>query len=157
LDSNVMDDEAMTVVSYYLVLLQPGPTAADADWKEHEAFIDLMVERNVVLLGGEFGSPVGGAVGAYLLHTTTRSEAESWARRVRGAWLFACAFGVSLGLGAVGGGCYRGDECNSHSRAPFRAAAAANTGSQQLRGWLAGDRSAWRHAGDQARHRRRPL
>ena len=85
-----MRAEPMTVVSYYLVLLQPGPTAADADWEEHEAFIDLMVEHNVVLLGGEFGSPVGGAVGAYLLHTATRSEAESWARKdpvVRDGWM----------------------------------------------------------------------
>jgi uncharacterized protein YciI len=78
-----MGVEAIPVVAYFLVLLRPGPTAADAesDWAEHVAFIDLMIERNVVLLGGEFGSPVGGAVAAYLLHTTTRSEAESWARR----------------------------------------------------------------------------
>jgi hypothetical protein len=45
------------------------------------AFIDFMVERDVVLLGGNFGGSVAGAQAAYLLHTSTPQEADSWAHQ----------------------------------------------------------------------------
>jgi uncharacterized protein YciI len=40
-----------------------------------------MEAANVVLLGGEFASPIDGAQAAYLLHVSSQSEAESWAAK----------------------------------------------------------------------------
>jgi hypothetical protein len=40
-----------------------------------------MTELDVALLGGDLGSPVAGAEAAYLLHTSTRQEAETWAHK----------------------------------------------------------------------------
>jgi uncharacterized protein YciI len=70
-------------VTYFLVLLRPGPdqNSAEPPWSAHVAFIDRLTELEVVLLGGDFGSPVGGAEAAYLLHTPTRHEAETWAHQ----------------------------------------------------------------------------
>ena len=66
---------------YYLVLLRPGARhdrAAEL-LDEHIAFVDSMIEAEVVLLGGDFGHPIGAAASAYLLHTASLAEAERWA------------------------------------------------------------------------------
>jgi uncharacterized protein YciI len=70
-------------VPYFLVLLDPGPerAAEPRHRAAHIAFIETMVAANVVLLGGEFGSPIDGAQAAYLLHVSSQSQAESWAAR----------------------------------------------------------------------------
>jgi uncharacterized protein YciI len=77
------DVNDIPTVAYFLVLLQPGPNrAAEPDHgAAHIAFIETMEAANVVLLGGEFGSPVGGAQAAYLLHVSSQSEAERWAAK----------------------------------------------------------------------------
>jgi uncharacterized protein YciI len=73
----------MTTVPYFLVLIEPigDPAAMDAHADDHVAFVDRMIEENVVLLGGGFEAALDGAVGAYLLHTPTRAAAEGWAAR----------------------------------------------------------------------------
>lgn len=78
-----MDGEEIPTVTYYLVLLRKGPDqgATEPPWRAHVAFIDSLVQLDVVLLGGDFGSPVAGAEAAYLLHTPTRQEAEKWAHK----------------------------------------------------------------------------
>lgn len=78
-----MDSEDIPTVTYFLVLLHAGPNrdAAEPPWGAHVAFIDTLTELDVVLLGGDLGSPVAGAEGAYLLHTATRQEAETWAHK----------------------------------------------------------------------------
>ncbi len=78
-----MDSEDMPTVTYFLVLLHPGRDRdpAEPPWSAHVAFIDTLIELDVVLLGGDLGRPVAGAEGAYLLHTSTRQEAESWAQK----------------------------------------------------------------------------
>lgn len=75
-------DDIPTVV-YFLVLLQPGPNraAVPEHSASHVAFIETMEAANVVLLGGEFGSPVDGAQAAYLLHVSSQLEAERWAAK----------------------------------------------------------------------------
>jgi hypothetical protein len=42
---------------YVLVLLEPGPAAADEARHQaaHEGFIDSLIERHAILLGGSFG------------------------------------------------------------------------------------------------------
>jgi uncharacterized protein YciI len=71
------------VVPYFLVLLLPGDNAADAPryFEAHVAHIDAMAAANIVLLGGEFEDAIDGATGAYLLHTSSRAEAEAWAAK----------------------------------------------------------------------------
>jgi uncharacterized protein YciI len=68
---------------YYLVLLRPGArhdrVAQLLD--DHVAFMEAMIAADVVLLGGDFGAPVDGAETAYLLRTSSHSEAERWAAR----------------------------------------------------------------------------
>lgn len=78
-----MDSEDIPTVTYFLVLLHAGPDrdTAEPPWSAHVAFIDTMIELDVVLLGGDFGNPVAGAEAAYLLHTSTRQEAETWAHK----------------------------------------------------------------------------
>jgi uncharacterized protein YciI len=78
-----MDIENIPSVPYFLVLLHAGPHRATAEpaWSAHVAFIDSMAELGVVLLGGDFGTPVAGADAAYVLHTSTRTEAETWAHK----------------------------------------------------------------------------
>lgn len=76
------DPDVVPTVSYFLVLLHPAPDAgSEPPWGEHVAFIDTMVSRGVVLLGGDLDPPVAGADAAYLLHTATRQDAEAWARK----------------------------------------------------------------------------
>lgn len=78
-----MDSEDIPTVTYFLVLLHPGPNwyTAEPPWGEHVAFIDTLTELDVVLLGGDFDDPVAGAEAAYLLHTSTRQEAVAWANK----------------------------------------------------------------------------
>jgi hypothetical protein len=78
-----MDSTSIPTVSYFLVLLRTGPNQAgvEADWEGHVAFVDSLVQENLVLLGGDLVPPLGDAAGAYLLHTRDRSEAEACARR----------------------------------------------------------------------------
>lgn len=68
-------------VTYFLVLLRPvrNEAASEPPWQAHVAYIDTMVSHGVVLLGGDLDPPVSGADAAYLLHTSTREEAETWA------------------------------------------------------------------------------
>lgn len=70
-------------VPYFLVLLYPGSNrAAEPQHRAaHVAFIETMEAAAVVLLGGEFDSPIDGAQAAYLLHVTSQSEAERWAAK----------------------------------------------------------------------------
>lgn len=77
------DVDDVPTVPYFLVLLAPGPNrAAEPQHRAaHIAFIETMEAANVVLLGGEFGSPIDGAQAAYLLHVSSQSEAERWVAR----------------------------------------------------------------------------
>ena len=78
-----MGGEDIPTVTYFLVLLHPAPdqVTADPPWSAHVAFIDSLVELDVILLGGDFGSSVAGAEAAYVLHTSTRQEAETWTHK----------------------------------------------------------------------------
>ena len=66
---------------YVLVILRRGGSADDERLhaEEHERFIDSLIERNLVLLGGAFVEAVGDADGAYLLHCGTLEEARELA------------------------------------------------------------------------------
>lgn len=68
---------------YVLVFLEHGPAAADGARHQaaHEAFIDSLIERHAILLGGSFGEDVGDATGAYVLRCTGVGEARSIAAR----------------------------------------------------------------------------
>ena len=59
---------------YFLVLLQPVANAGEPP--EHEPYVDSLVARNLVLLGGPYGSRVGGVDAAYLLHCDTLGDAR---------------------------------------------------------------------------------
>jgi uncharacterized protein YciI len=78
-----MDSEDIPTVTYFLVLLHAGRhrDTAEPPWGAHVEFIETLTELDVVLLGGDLGSLVAGAEGAYLLHTATRQEAETWAHK----------------------------------------------------------------------------
>jgi uncharacterized protein YciI len=66
-------------VGYFLVVLKAGlsvdeePKHADA----HVAFIDSLIERRLVFLGGDFSEPVDGIAAAYLLRCGSIEEAEA--------------------------------------------------------------------------------
>jgi len=77
------DVEDIPTVSYFLVLLHPGPNrAAEPEHiAAHVGFIETMEAANVVLLGGEFAAPIDSAQAAYLLHVSSAAEAQSWAAR----------------------------------------------------------------------------
>lgn len=77
------DQSEIPTVTYFLVLLVPGSNyAAGPDYfAEHVQFIETMTAANTVLLGGEFAQRVEGAEAAYLLHTETKEDAESWAAK----------------------------------------------------------------------------
>ena len=78
-----VEDAGIASVPYYLVLLLPGDNhaAAAEHFAAHVRFIEEMEAANVVLLGGAFEAPVGGAEGAYLLHCGSEAEALAWAAR----------------------------------------------------------------------------
>jgi uncharacterized protein YciI len=66
-------------MAYVLVILRPGGNADDEPLhaEAHERFIDSLIERNLVLLGGGFAeATVGGADGAYLLRCGSLEEAR---------------------------------------------------------------------------------
>jgi uncharacterized protein YciI len=54
---------------YFLVMLDElsSASAREAHLAEHEHFVDSMVARNLVLLGGEFDEKVGASYAAYVL------------------------------------------------------------------------------------------
>jgi hypothetical protein len=56
-------------VPYYLIVLRAGLREADEQEHAaaHEAFVDSLVQQNVVLLGGPFGQPFRDAKAAYLV------------------------------------------------------------------------------------------
>jgi uncharacterized protein YciI len=66
-------------VPYFLVVLKAGPAAdeepryADA----HVAFIDSLIERRLVFLGGDFSEPADGISAAYLLRCGSIDEAKA--------------------------------------------------------------------------------
>jgi uncharacterized protein YciI len=66
-------------VSYVLVILREGERMEQepAFAAEHEQFIDSLIARNVVLLGGPFAAPVGDADAAYLLRCGSVEEAQA--------------------------------------------------------------------------------
>jgi len=78
-----MPEPDIQTVPYYLVLLARSKSLAEAEaaFAAHVDFIGEMTAARVVLLGGDLDPPVDGAEGAYLLHTTSQAEAESWAAR----------------------------------------------------------------------------
>jgi uncharacterized protein YciI len=63
---------------YVLVILRPGGNADDEPLhaEAHERFIDSLIERNLVLLGGGFAEAVGDADGAYVLRCGSLEEAR---------------------------------------------------------------------------------
>jgi uncharacterized protein YciI len=69
-------------VAYVLVTLHPTRDAAQRHSHQaaHERFIDSLIERHLVLLGGDFAAPVGGADAAYLLRCADLDEAWALSR-----------------------------------------------------------------------------
>jgi uncharacterized protein YciI len=63
---------------YVLVILRRGGNADDEQLhaEAHERFIDSLIERNLVLLGGGFAEAVDDAHGAYLLRCASLEEAR---------------------------------------------------------------------------------
>jgi len=66
-------------VGYFLVLLKAGP---QFDEQPHQAdahveFIDSLIERHLVLLGGGFSDPIDGIDAAYLLRCDSLEEAKA--------------------------------------------------------------------------------
>lgn len=76
-------DRGVQTVTYFLVLLRPGPrrAALASTMAAHIDHIDAMAAQGVVLLGGDFATSVDGAEAAYLLHTASADEAAAWARQ----------------------------------------------------------------------------
>jgi hypothetical protein len=68
-------------VPYVLVTLRPKGEVGqrDTDQAAHERFIDSLIERHLVLLGGDFARPVGGIDAAYLLRCAGLGEARALA------------------------------------------------------------------------------
>lgn len=61
---------------YFLVLLRDAPDAP-TDVPDHEPFIDLLISRHAVLLGGPFEpEPVAGTSAGYVLRCSDLAEAE---------------------------------------------------------------------------------
>jgi uncharacterized protein YciI len=65
-------------VPYVLVILRRGGNADDERLhaEAHERFIDSLIERNLVLLGGGFAEPIDDADAAYLLRCNGVEEAR---------------------------------------------------------------------------------
>lgn len=59
------------------MLLEATAAAAVEQDAEHARFIDSLIERKLVLLGGEFGAPVAGAEAAYLLRCEGLEQAAA--------------------------------------------------------------------------------
>jgi uncharacterized protein YciI len=65
-------------VPYVLVILRRGGSAEDERLhaEAHERFIDSLIERNLVLLGGGFAESIDDADAAYLLRCSGVEEAR---------------------------------------------------------------------------------
>jgi uncharacterized protein YciI len=62
---------------YVLVLMNEVPgAAAGLPEDAHEGYIDSLIARNLVLLGGSFAGRVGDATAAYVLHCDSMSAAR---------------------------------------------------------------------------------
>jgi uncharacterized protein YciI len=64
---------------YVLVLMNEVPGGAEAaalPEDAHEGYIDSLIARNLVLLGGPFAGRVGDATAAYVLHCDGMSSAR---------------------------------------------------------------------------------
>lgn len=74
---------AMPTVPYFLVLLEPGHNHAtrQESLADHVEFIGTLSAANLILLGGEFESPIEGAEAALLLRVASESEAQDWMSR----------------------------------------------------------------------------
>ena len=68
---------------YVLVVLRAGEALGDENVyaAEHERFVDSLIDRNVVLLGGGFAEPVADAGAAYVLRCADVDEARRIAGR----------------------------------------------------------------------------
>ncbi len=66
---------------YFLVLLTDAGATVEPPEGEHERFIEELIARNLILLGGGFAEPAQGVVGAYVLATDSREEALELARQ----------------------------------------------------------------------------
>jgi hypothetical protein len=66
---------------YFLVLLTDTGATIEPPDGDHERFIEELIARNLILLGGGFGEPADAVVGAYVLSTDTREEALALARQ----------------------------------------------------------------------------
>jgi len=66
---------------YVLVILRRGENAGEERLhaEAHERFIDSLIERNLVLLGGGFADAIDDAGGAYLLRCGSVEEARELA------------------------------------------------------------------------------
>jgi uncharacterized protein YciI len=62
-------------VAYFLVLLHP--VAGSTDPPDHEPFVDSLLARNLVLLGGDLVPAAGGAEAAYVLSCSSLEEARA--------------------------------------------------------------------------------
>jgi uncharacterized protein YciI len=66
-------------MGYFLVALKEGPVHAEeprlAD--AHVEFIDSLIERRLVFLGGDFSRPVEGIAAAYVLSCDSIAEAAA--------------------------------------------------------------------------------
>lgn len=64
---------------YFLVVLKTGPAATEETHHTdaHVAFIDSLIERRLVFLGGDFSEAVDGIAAAYLLRCGSIEEAEA--------------------------------------------------------------------------------
>jgi hypothetical protein len=62
---------------YVLVLFREGPRFGEiaVDEEAHEAFVTSLIRRNLVLLGGDFGTAVDGVHAAYVLRCASIDEA----------------------------------------------------------------------------------
>ena len=64
---------------YFLVLLQPVAGAGTSP--DHEPFVDWLLARNLVLLGGELEPPSSGVDAAYVLSCASLDEARDLVAR----------------------------------------------------------------------------
>ena len=67
-------------MNYFLVLLSDVADVPPRESDSHERFIDSLIARNAVLLGGGFASSVGGSSAGYVLVAKDIDEAEALAR-----------------------------------------------------------------------------
>jgi uncharacterized protein YciI len=65
-------------MGYFLVALKDGPAEAEEPHHAdaHVAFIDSLIERKLVFLGGDFSEPIDGVGAAYLLRCESLEKAR---------------------------------------------------------------------------------